>query len=182
MPQSVKLWKEITTDVSHPAPWGVAHPELTVVARDGVRFDRPQLVAVGNHWDGLDSNHPTGSVWHHNLHVYIINYMYYLYIHVFTYQATIYIDSSVGSTVRTSSLKRTRILISKNIKLCLHLCGLVFFRRSSSVAHGKIRTAGPTLAQDSMSHLCSKRHQECGSLPHLAGGVLLWGRFGLSPS
>ena len=47
----------------------------------------------------------------------------------------------------------------------------IFFRRSSSVAHGKIRTAGPTLAQDSMSHLCSKRHQECGSLPHLAGGV-----------
>lgn len=46
-----------------------------------------------------------------------------------------------------------------------------FFRRSSSVAHGKIRTAGPTLAQDSMSHLCSKSHQECGSLPHLAGGV-----------
>lgn len=50
-----------------------------------------------------------------------------IHIHVFTYQATIYIDSSVGSTVRTSSLKRTRILISKNIKLCLHLCGLVFF-------------------------------------------------------
>ena len=43
----------------------------------------PQLVAVGNHWDGLDSNQQTGGVWHHNLHVYIINYMYYLYIYMY---------------------------------------------------------------------------------------------------
>lgn len=96
--------------------------------------------------------------------------MYYLYIHVFTYQATIYIDSSVGSTVRTSLLREPESQLPK-ISSSVSICAAsLFFRSSSSVAHGKIRTAGPTLAQDSMSHLCSKRHQECGSLPTVLVG------------